>query len=167
MILILYFGHTGTTKWVAECLKEQLENVELLDGRKQKISNLMDYDTIILGTNIRMGKLNKHFVKWLKKYKTNLNSSIFAYAVGADSSKKKTYLTMLEQILPTGSASYFVGGRLDPSAAKGLSKKVIESCIAELKKRDLELPSLSMSTIEQLAAEVKKKAEQVQPSTMH
>lgn len=168
MILILYFGHTGTAQKVAKILAEELKDAEVVDGRKNKKIDCSKYQSIILGMNVRMGRLNKSFMKWMKHHKAKLNIPAFAYVVGADASQKSNYLSMLEGVMPEESEMVFAGGILDSTAAKGLSKMVIDNCIAELKKRDLELPTLCMDQIYHLAESVeKKKAEQAQPSTIH
>lgn len=168
MTLILYFGHTGTAKKVANIIGEQLEDAELKDGRKNKKIDLSPYDTIVLGMNVRMGSLNKSFIKWMKHHKKDLNIPVFAYVVAADTSKKSNYLSMLEQRLPQNSTLIYAGGILDPTSAKGLSKMVIEKCIFELQSRNLELPTLSLDQIQHLVEAIKKKKAEVnQPSTIH
>ncbi|MDE5566638.1 MAG: hypothetical protein K2I77_06595, partial [Anaeroplasmataceae bacterium] len=67
MILILYFGHTGTTKKAADLLAKHFNDVEVLEGAKQLKLDYNKYEQVIVGSNIRAGKLNKEFLKWYKK----------------------------------------------------------------------------------------------------
>ncbi len=157
MRLILYFGHTGTTKKAAEYLADQLTDVEIKDGTKCSIMDLQSYDSLIIGVNVRMDKFNKAFMKFFKKMKKNgINLPIYAFIVAADATKKGKYIANMEEVLPENSLIKFVGGELNPDYAKGLSRKVILLCRKELQDRNLELPTLLYSQLDQLAEVLQK-----------
>lgn len=152
MKLILYFGHTGTTKKAAEYLADKLDDVEVVDGTKFSIIDLQSYESLIVGVNVRQGKLNKSFMKFYKKMnKKGITLPISAFIVAADATRKGQYISKMEEVLPEDSFVKFVGGELNPDNAKGLSKKVILLCRKELQDRNLELPTLLYSQLDQLA----------------
>ena len=67
--LIVYTSKTGTTKKCAEILKVKLENSTLIN-LEENTPDLEKYSTIIIGTPIRMGKIDskiKQFIKDLLK----------------------------------------------------------------------------------------------------
>lgn len=157
MRLILYFGHTGTTKKAAEYLADKLTDVEIKDGTKFSIMDLQSYDSLIVGVNVRMSKLNKSFMKFCKKMnKKGISLPISAFIVAADATKKGQYISDMEEVLPENSLIKFVGGELNPDHAKGLSRKVILLCRKELQNRNLELPTLLYSQLDQLAEVLQK-----------
>ncbi|MDE7384867.1 MAG: flavodoxin domain-containing protein, partial [Anaeroplasmataceae bacterium] len=75
MKLILYFGHTGTTEKAANLLANELNDVMVFNGVEKNKIDFSNYDTIIFGVNIHMGKLNKKFLKFYKKLKKKEISS--------------------------------------------------------------------------------------------
>ncbi|MDE6013434.1 MAG: hypothetical protein K2G50_00665 [Anaeroplasmataceae bacterium] len=168
MILILYFGHTGTTKKAADLLAKHFNDVEVLEGAKQLKLDYNKYNQIIVGSNIRAGKLNKAFLKWYKKEGKHLKMPISAYIVGADASQRGSYIASMEKVLKQYAIIRFVGGELDPTRAKGIFKKIIENCLIALENKNLEAPKLLMEEIDLLAEEVQnKKVELNQPSGAH
>lgn len=155
MRVILYFGHLGCTKKAGEYLKNILKDADLYDGNCLKKVDLSIYDTLIFGVNIRMAKLNKHFIKFIKKFqKKKMNLSMHAYLIAADKNSRSTYIHMARNLLPSDSIVIFAGGELDSTNAKGLSKAVIDRCIAQLKAEDLDLPKLDYQALEAFAEEL-------------
>lgn len=168
MILILYFGHTGTTKKAAELLAKHFTDVEVLEGSRQLKLDYNKYSQIIVGSNIRAGKLNKSFLKWYKKEGKQLKVPMSAYIVGADATQRGSYIASMEKVLNQYAIIRFVGGELDPTRAKGIFKKIIENCLIALENKNLEAPKLSIEEIDLLAEEVQnKKVEFNQPSGTH
>lgn len=155
MTLILYFGNYGTTKKVAYLLANELTDCEVVDGT-EKIIDLAAYDKVIIGTNIRMSKPNKKFLKWCKKNKQFLSShSVSSYIVGADYAKGRKYIEKIVGILSNVKDVVFVGGEFHPELAKGFDRRILLNCIYEYKKRDLDLPSLDENKIHQFALKIK------------
>lgn len=148
MKLILYFGHTGTTKKAAYLLAEKLKDCTLADGMVKNKIEFAAFDTIIFGVNVHMGKLNKKFLKFYKKLKKKELSAQFAcFIVAGDEHQKTKYMNLAKDILPEESYIGFFGGELDPTRAKGLTKSMIQFCMKEFIDRDLPLPTLKMDAI--------------------
>lgn len=65
-ILILYATKTGATKECAELLSQKINCT--ICSIEQSIPNLENYDTVILGTGVRMGKLYKPIKNYMKQH---------------------------------------------------------------------------------------------------
>lgn len=155
MTLILYFGHYGSTKNAAELLSSYLQDSVLVDGMKEKKVNISTYERIVLGTNIRVGKPNKIFRKWCKKNIDQLkDKKVSVFVIAADGTKEGAYRNQISSLLPNVEQISYFGGELNPEPAKGIYRKVIQSCIEELKKEDLELPSLHRTQIIEFANQI-------------
>ncbi len=155
MTLILYFGHYGSTKKAAELLASYLQDAVLVDGMKEKVDNISNYERIILGTNIRVGKPNKVFRKWCKKNFSELkDKKVSAFVIAADGTKQGAYRNQIASLLPNVHLISYFGGELNPEPAKGICRKIIQNCIEELKKEDLELPSLHRNQIIDFANQI-------------
>lgn len=74
-ILIGYYTKSGTTAKCAEMLRNQFHNhtTEVVDLSATQ-PNLGDYDTVLLGASIRIGRMDKRFRKYLKANETSLTS---------------------------------------------------------------------------------------------
>ena len=149
MKLILYFGHTGTAQKASELLKEYWSDSIVLDGTKKLIKDFSNIDSIIMGSNIHMGKLHKGFIKRAKKLQKKYSDlPIHAFIVSANANEKGKYMNLARAILPENAYVGYFGGELDPSRAKGITKLVIQNCIAKLNEQDLDLPTLDKEAIE-------------------
>lgn len=65
-ILVLYATKTGATKECAELLSQKINCT--ICSIEQSIPNLENYDTVILGTGVRMGKLYKPIKNYMKQH---------------------------------------------------------------------------------------------------
>lgn len=65
-ILILYATKTGATKECAELLSQKINCT--ICSIEQSIPNLENYDTVILGAGVRMGKLYKPIKNYMKQH---------------------------------------------------------------------------------------------------
>lgn len=156
MKLILYYGHTGTTKKAAHLLADLLKDCTLADGMTKNKIDYTKFDGIIFGVNVRGGKLNKRFIKFYKKLKKKNNEiSTSCFIIAADEHQKIKYMNQAKELLKEDSYIGFFGGELDPTRAKGLTKSIIQTCIAKYKEQDLPLPSLHQEAIEDFAYHVK------------
>ncbi|MDE7161492.1 MAG: hypothetical protein K2N65_01890 [Anaeroplasmataceae bacterium] len=155
MKLILYFGHTGTTEKAAYLLQQYLNQAEVLDGRVKHKIDYSKYDGIIFGINVRIGKLNKAFLKFYKKYKKqNLNLPCSAFVVAGDSNLRSTYMNLVRNILPEDSYVGFFGGEFNLTYAKGITKRILKNCIEKFQEQDLPLPQLIPSAIQDFAMHI-------------
>ena len=76
-ILILYASKNGVTRECAETLCELLkkhDEVTLCSVKDSPLPSPADFDVAIVGSNIRMGLMNKEIKKYLKKHKAELSA---------------------------------------------------------------------------------------------
>jgi menaquinone-dependent protoporphyrinogen oxidase len=80
--LLLYETKKGMTQKLAQILKERLSDMDVFEAKK--FNGTMDqYESIILGTPIYMGKINKHIKKVInEKANTLSNKKIAIYLCG-------------------------------------------------------------------------------------
>ena len=155
MKLILYFGHTGTTEKAANILAKQLEDCIILNGMIKNKIDFSNFDTIIFGVNVHMGKLNKKFLKFYNKLKKKEIASKFAcFVIAADEHQKAKYMNYAKELLPEDSYIGFFGGEFDPTRAKGINKKIIKACMNQFLEQGLPLPSLKMDAITDFAEHI-------------
>ena len=155
MYLILYFGETGTTKKAAYLLQQFLKDADVMDGKKKQKIDFTQYNHLIFGINIRVGKLNKSFKKFYKKFKKKeISIPCSAFLVAGDFNQRSTYMNLARNQLPEDSYVGFFGGEFNLAEAKGITKKVLLSCIRKFQDQDLPLPSLLTSAIEDFASHI-------------
>lgn len=157
MKIILSFGQTGTTLKAANLLQKLLPDFVVYDGMKKNKLNYQEVDTILFGTNIRMGKLNKRFKKtYHRLQKKNLNITYGAFIVAANEHERNKYMNLVQEMLPEDAYVGFFGGELNPLQAKGVTKRVIMACIKDFEDQKLPLPALNPDAIEDFAYHFKK-----------
>lgn len=155
MILILYFGHTGTTEKAANILKENIKDSIVMNGNKIKKIDFSTFDHIIFGINVRMGKLNKSFMKFYKRFsKKETTVPVSAYVIAADLHQAPVYMNLATTLLPEDSYVGYFGGEFNLVNAKGITKHVLKSCIQKFKEQDLPLPELIPSAIKDFALHI-------------
>lgn len=76
--MIVYASKSGAAKECAELLHQKIENSDLFDLSKETPSP-EDYDTVIIGSGIRMGKLYKPARAFIKKNEASLLGRRAAY----------------------------------------------------------------------------------------
>lgn len=155
MNLIIYFSKTNTTKKAAYLLADKLENCEIIDGNKIDKIDFHQYDSIIIGTYIRMNKPNNKFLKLIKKIKRSNYKNYNCFIVSANKYKKNEYITNLNKYFSENSLIDYFGGELNVEESKGLTKILIEACIKDFYDKNLELPSLDLLEIEEYAYKIK------------
>jgi menaquinone-dependent protoporphyrinogen oxidase len=89
--LIVYgtrYGATAdTSEIVADTLRQQGFEVKVVDAKKDKVKNIGEFDLIIVGSGIQMGKWTKEPEEFLKRFQTELSKkklAIFVSCGGAN-----------------------------------------------------------------------------------
>lgn len=126
-ILITYAGKTGTTERCAKILNQKLKNSTIIDLNKEDV-NISNYDLIIIGSNIRMGRFNNKVSNFIKKNKDILKTKKTAYFIccGFKDSYKKYYDENIDKALLDRAITYDTfGGELDMDKYKGFDKFII------------------------------------------
>lgn len=153
---IVFSGHLGATKNVAELIKKELNEVDVFDTRQNFKIDFKNYDKIVLGTNVRMSLLNRRFKKFVKKFKRQFfGKKVFVYICAASKEQEaQAYVEKVKKLLPNAKI-YFVGGFFSTENAKGLIKKIIESIIKNSQSNNEPLPQLLHENINALISELK------------
>lgn len=146
--LIIYGTKFNSTKKVAELINEKIPNSIIMDNREfRKLKNLHDYSQIIIGTNITMGAFHGSIKKFIRKHhKSLLNKTVYGFILGSNLNMASKYEAKLQKITNAKQVC-FVGGIIDPSLAKGLYKKMMESVLLSLKENNLPVPSINYTVL--------------------
>ncbi len=166
-IAIIYTSVGGTTRECAELLKKELKthDVDLFD-LSECDPELSEYDTIVVGFPIRMGKAEKKARNYIKTHLENLRKSRVAYYICCgfvdcfDEYAEKTIPDVLRE---RAVAISCLGGSLEPSRFKGLDKLVVKAVRAEIlgggengeQHRDMSLPTIMDENISQFADKIR------------
>jgi len=124
--LIAYATKNGATAKCAKRLAEHLENVTLLDLTKEEPC-LADFDTIIIGSCIRGGKLHKEAKRFMEENLSDLKQKKTAYFICCGFPEQKAdYFSknFPDELLQNALAYDCFGGEFDPSKLKGMDKLV-------------------------------------------
>ena len=128
-ILIGYYTKSGTTAKCAELLKKQFHNhtTEVVDLAVAQ-PKLGDYDTILLGASIRMGRMDKRFRTYLKANERALSEARLGFFACCGATELAGEI--MERAIPKSLAAHAIaldsfGGELNVKAQKGIVAKVI------------------------------------------
>ncbi len=91
--LIVYGTRTGTAAITAQEIAQALQNKgidsKVVDAKKEKIKSIADYDLIVVGSGIQMGRWTGEPEDFLKKYQKELASKKLALFVNCGSAAEK------------------------------------------------------------------------------
>jgi menaquinone-dependent protoporphyrinogen oxidase len=91
--LIVYGTRTGTAAITAQEITQTLQNqgieTKLVDAKKEKIRSITEYDLIIVGSGIQMGRWTGEPEDFLKKFQKELTSKKVALFVNCGSAAEK------------------------------------------------------------------------------
>lgn len=83
--LIVYgtrYGATASTsEEIAKVLREEGLDAKVVNAKEEKIKSISEYDLIILGTGLQMGRWTGEAEDFLKKFKAELDAKKFAIFV--------------------------------------------------------------------------------------
>jgi len=88
--LIVYgsnYGATaGTSQEIAAVMRKEGLDVHVVDAKKEKISGLSEYDLVLVGSGIEIGKWHKEIEAFLKNFQKDLVSKKLALFVSCGAS---------------------------------------------------------------------------------
>lgn len=123
---IIYATKNGTTKKAAEIISEKLGNCDIFNIENDKF-DLSKYDTVIIGSNIRMGTVNKkismlmlQFIKPLSE----LKRAFFLCCAFTENENGYIERNIPPQLLNGAAAAMALGGEFDKSKLKGIDKMI-------------------------------------------
>lgn len=137
--LVAFGSRYGSSTEIAEEIGKVMENqgveVDLVNLRKNKVDKIDNYDLIVVGSGIKMGKWTKESLKFLNKNKSTLQNKKVALFVscGAPLSgeekmdeARELYLEKVAKENLSGEpvSMGLFGGVFDPNANHGLMYKM-------------------------------------------
>ncbi|MBQ8409301.1 MAG: flavodoxin domain-containing protein [Clostridia bacterium] len=166
-IAIIYATKGGTTRECAELLAEELKNFEVdvleMDSAHGRLA---EYDTVVVGFPIRMGRAMKKARRFLDGHIEELKGQRTAYYVCCGF--VDCFEDYVEKCIPECLRERAVdvaclGGSLDPKRVKGFDRLVIKAVRAEIlgggengdQRKDMSLPTVMPENISQLAEKIK------------
>lgn len=129
-----YGTATGIAEEIAKVLKDENVEVDLVNAREVKNSDITPYDLVVVGSGIKMGKWTKDTLKFLEKNRENLtNKKVAIFVTCGAANKKETIQEGQEKYLDDVAAKYLInppvstglfGSLYDPKGKHGLMYKV-------------------------------------------
>ncbi|MBQ9086789.1 MAG: hypothetical protein IJY47_06345 [Clostridia bacterium] len=166
-ILILYATNWGVTKQCAEMLEKQLNQrytVTVMDIQKERPA-LSEYDVVILGSNIRMGKINRAMKKLLQEeaeYLSSVPTAVYL-CLGYPRQFEEYAELELPKKLTCSLGVHCFGGELKPEKLRGIDKWIVKMVRNSIRTQDFEesdtdhhqLPEILPENIVLLADKIK------------
>lgn len=167
-ILILYATHGGVTKTCAEMLAEQLRVRHELSiwNIKDHSPAPSDYDVVVLGSCVRMGKIDKGIKQYIKQFCDRLSvmpSAVFL-CCGYPRNFPDYIDTQIPKQLSCSLGYHCFGGELKPEKLKGFDRLVVRMVRNSIRSQDFEesdadhhdLPEIIPEHITLLEREIRK-----------
>lgn len=131
--LLLYSTKSGATMECANLLAQQINNCVIHDLSKN-VPDISSFDTIIIGSGVRMGKFYKPVLAFIKKYEgTLLSKKIAFYLCNAypDTLQKAVKKNISKELMQSAVCIKSFGGK-QPFSNSNDSDWIISDNITEL-----------------------------------
>lgn len=154
---ICYATKTGTTKECAELLKKQIPSAVLCNIESDKIT-LDNYDCIIVGGSIRMGKLHKAAAKFIADNKSTLMNKKCAFFICCgfpDQAESFLVQNIDKELLAHSVCAASFGGKMDLDKLSGMDKFIAKAVGNSMKNDPNKVPKILPENIKQFAEAVK------------
>jgi menaquinone-dependent protoporphyrinogen oxidase len=145
--LIVYGTRTGTTANTSEVIADTLRKVgyevKIVDAKKEKVQSISEFDLIIVGSGIQMGKWTSEPEDFIKKHQKELTTKKLAFFVSCgganplsegekktkefDDAKRKYLEEKSVEFKVTPVALGFFGGCYDFNKMSWFFKKTLSS----------------------------------------
>lgn len=157
-ILIAYAGKSGTSKAAAELLATYLKRHEATVVDLEKNDPVLgDFDYIVLGGSIRMGKAHKALRRFLQEQGQalcNVPHTLFLCCGIPEQFENYLERTYSAELLESAEEAVYFGGELDVSKQRGFDKwvaRMIRNSIRESEDDEAGLPGLLPEHVRMLA----------------
>lgn len=155
---ICYASKTGTTKECAELLKKQLPGAVLCNIESEKIT-VDQYDCIVVGGSIRMGKLHKSAAKFIADNKTALLNKKCAFFICCgfpDQAEAFLVQNIDKELLEKSVCAATFGGRMDLDKLSGMDKFIAKAVGNTMKNDPNKIPKILPENIKKFAETIVK-----------
>ncbi|MDO4541355.1 MAG: flavodoxin domain-containing protein [Bacillota bacterium] len=157
--IILYSGKSGTTQKAAQILKELLPNAVSLDLKKAS-GDIGQYDTVIIGGAIRIGKLPKEVDKFIAANKDALlkkHLGLFICCGFTDKAQEELNAVYSQELRDHAAALGCFGGEINIDKQKGIDKLIAKAAVKQGEKDGtFNIPKLDVNAIQDFAATISK-----------
>jgi menaquinone-dependent protoporphyrinogen oxidase len=126
--LIVYVSKTGVTEKCAGMLEQKLKGVKLVNLAYEN-PDIQNYDLIIVGSNIRFGRISAKVRSFINKNKTELLNKKVGYYICcgfADESNKYFEENISKELLDNAVCYDCFGGEMNLEKQTGFDKLVIK-----------------------------------------
>ncbi|MBN2228129.1 MAG: flavodoxin domain-containing protein [Candidatus Thorarchaeota archaeon] len=149
-VLICYGTRYGSAGEIAEHIGETLQGhgavIDIINLKKDKVNHLEDYDIIVVGSGIQMGKWTKESLKFLKKNRAILSQKKVALFVSCMSAvqqdkcnqARRDYLDNVAADFPDINpfSMGLFGGLLDSTRGNFMTKTIMQALVKSLAEND-------------------------------
>lgn len=157
-ILIAYAGKSGTSQKGAELLASMLPNHDVTVADLEKTNPVAgDFDYIVLGGAIRMGKAHKALRRYLAAHTEaicGVPHTLFLCCGFAEQFENYLESTFDAALLESADDTVYFGGELDVSKQRGLDKllaRIMRNAIRESEEDEVMLPGFLPEHVRMLA----------------
>lgn len=153
-ILIAYVGQSGTTERCAGILAQKLKNVTIVN-LFQEFPNVTKYDCVIIGSNVKFGRLHKKARSFISKYKNELLNRNVAYYLccGFAENYQKYFEESISKDLLNKAVIYDTfGGEINDKSKNIIDKFMLN--IVNNATKDREQPRLLTENIDNFAIKI-------------
>jgi len=166
-ILIAYSSKSGTTRECAEELAKKLSpQVPTLANLDESFPDMTSYELVIVGGYVRMGKISKNAVRYIKENEAILGETMHAFFICCgDPESTECYFqrSIPRPLLDNSISNMSFGGDLRIKEQKGLDKiwaKMILSSIknnniSENMNEEMAIPAVVPENISRFADEIR------------
>ncbi len=167
-ILILYATRGGATRECAEMLNEKLSlrHTPVSVNVKEALPSPADFDAVILGSSIRMSRMDGTLKKYIKTHLetlSNMPTALF-FCCGYPKQFDEYVDIQLPKRLVCSLGHHCFGGELKPEKLKGMDKLIVRMMRSAIKSQDFEesdadhhdLPELIPENINLLVEKIEK-----------
>ena len=155
--LIAVAGKTGTTMRCAALLSVQLGGAQIIN-LELKTPDPADYDLVIVGSAVRMGRLHRKVADFLARYEQALLAKPFACFVCCGFGEQaQEYLKtgFGPALLAHACAAGSFGGEMRTEELTGMDKFLVGMVAKSLKEQNKPLPTVDMQAIARFAETLK------------
>ncbi len=155
--LIAYAGKNGTTKKCAALLSEKIPGSTVADLDRET-PDLSAFDSVVIGSCIRMGQICKSVKKFLGKYEDQLSEKKLSFFICNGTTADVE--SIFEKNIPPYLLKFAItkntfGGELDPEKLKGMDKIIAKAAMKAGAENNMPLPHIIYENIGLFAENVR------------
>lgn len=139
--LILYATKYGAAREIAERIANRISGSTVYDLKSNTIPPIDQYDCVIIGSSLYIGKIRKEAKAFLLRYADALlDKNIGLFLSGLEPEHAEAYFTnnIPEKLLRSAKTATFLGGSYSPEKGSALDKLLLKAA---------KKPSGNMNTI--------------------